>query len=48
MEAVAQRLLALRMSVGLSQMKMAKTLGLTQPAVNRYEKNLVSIPDTAL
>jgi len=48
MEAVSKRLLELRQSVNLSQMKLAKAIGLAQSAINRYEHNMVAVPDTAL
>ncbi len=37
MEIIAQRLKALRESVGVSQNKLGKLLGLPQSAINRYE-----------
>ena len=48
MEAVAKRISELRMSVNLSQMKMAKALGMAQSVVNKYERNLSSVPDKVL
>ena len=48
MEAVSKRLLELRQSVNLSQMKLSKAIGLAQSAINRYEHNMVAVPDTAL
>jgi transcriptional regulator with XRE-family HTH domain len=48
METVSQRLLELRQSVNLSQMKLAKAIGLAQSAINRYEHNQAAVPDTAL
>ena len=48
MEAVSKRLLELRQSVNLSQMKLAKAIGLAQSAINRYEHNMVAVPDNAL
>ena len=37
MEIIAERLKALRESVGLSQNKLGKLLGLQQASINRYE-----------
>ena len=48
MEAVAQRISELRKSINLSQMKMAKALGIAQSVVNKYERNLSSVPDKVL
>ena len=48
MEAVAKRMLELRQSVNLSQMKLAKALGVAQSAINRYEHNQAAIPDSVL
>ena len=48
MEAVSKRMLELRQSVNLSQMKLAKALGIAQSAINRYEHNQVAVPDNVL
>jgi repressor LexA len=48
MEIVAQRLLELRKSLSISQMKLAKMIGLNQSAINRYESGSGSIPDGAV
>ena len=48
MKAISKRMLELRESVNLSQMKLSKELGLSQSAINRYENNKGIIPDTAL
>ena len=48
MEAVSKRLFELRQSVGLSQMKLAKAIGVAQSALNRYEHNQAAVPDKAL
>ena len=48
MEAVSKRMLELRQSVNLSQMKLAKALGIAQSAVNRYEHNQAAVPDNVL
>jgi len=48
MEAVAKRMLELRTGVNLSQVKLSKALGISQAAVNRYERDQVAVPDTVL
>jgi len=48
MEAVAKRIKDLRESVNLSQNKMAKELGISQSALNRYEHDETSVPDDVL
>ena len=48
MEAVAKRMFELRTSVNLSQVKLSKALGISQAAVNRYERDQVAVPDTVL
>jgi len=48
MEVVAKRITELRMSLGLSQSKMAKALGISQSGLNRYEHNQVGISDDIL
>jgi len=48
MEAVAKRMFDLRTGVNLSQVKLSKALGISQAAVNRYERDQVSVPDTVL
>ena len=48
MERTAARLLELRQSVSLTQIKMAAALGLTQSALNRYEHNQQTISDDVL
>ena len=44
MQEVAQRLKALRESVGVSQAKLAALMGTTQASVNRYENGQSSPP----
>jgi len=46
MQATAKRLLELRKSVNMTQIKMAATLGISQSALNRYEHDQALIPDT--
>ena len=48
MEAVSKKLTELREGVNLSQMKLSKSLGLSQSAINRYEHNQVAVPDNVL
>jgi len=48
MEAVANRMRELRQSLNLSQMKLAKTIGVSQSAINKYEHNESAIPDNVL
>lgn len=48
MEAVSKRMLELRESVNFSQMKLSKTLDISQAAINRYEHNQVAVPDNVL
>jgi transcriptional regulator with XRE-family HTH domain len=48
METTANRMLELRKSVSLSQMKLAKALGIAQSALNRYEHNQASVSDSVL
>lgn len=44
MKIVGERLKALRESVGLSQMRMAKTFGAGQSSIYRYESGEASVP----
>lgn len=48
MEIVAKRMLELRTSVNFTQLKLSKALDISQSAVNRYERNQVSVPDLVL
>ena len=48
MEATAKRLLELRNSVGLSQMKLSKAIGVSQSALNRFEHDQQIISDELL
>ena len=48
MEITAQRLVELRKSVNLSQLKMAEALGITQSSLNRYEHDQSVISDKVL
>jgi len=48
MEITAQRLVELRKSISLSQLKMAEALGITQSSLNRYEHDQSVISDEIL
>ena len=48
MEKIAKRMLDLRTGVNLSQLKLSKALGISQAAVNRYERDQAAVPDTVL
>ena len=48
MNITAQRLLGLRESLKMSQMKLSKLLGISQTAVNRYERGETAINANAL
>ena len=48
MKNTAQRLTDLRDSLNVSQLKLSKLLGISQSAINRYERDLASVPDTVL
>ena len=48
MEITAKRLLDLRKSINLSQLKMAEALGISQSSLNRYEHDQAIISDEVL
>ena len=48
MEITSKRVLDLRMSVNISQARLAKELGISQSAINRYEHDSAAIPDSVL
>ena len=48
MEAIAKRMLELRTGVNLSQLKLSKALGISQAAVNRYERDQAAVPGTVI
>jgi len=48
MEATAARLVELRKSLNMTQVRMASVLGLSQSALNRYEHNEAVISDKVL
>ena len=48
MEITSERMFELRTSLNLTQAKLAKELGISQSAVNRYEHNESAVPDGVL
>jgi len=48
MKVVAKRLTELRTSLDYSQMKMAKSLDISQSALYRYENDIAPVPDKTL
>lgn len=48
MEIIAKRMRQLRESVHISQMKMAKTFGIGQSSIFRYESNETAVPAEVL
>ena len=48
MEATSRRMLDLRTSIKITQARLAKELGVSQAAINRYENNNAAIPDNVL
>lgn len=48
MNTISTRMTELRTSLGLSQMKLAKALRISQAALNRYEHGETSVPHTVL
>jgi len=48
MEATSKRMFDLRTKINITQARLAKELGISQPAINRYEHNEVAIPDSVL
>jgi transcriptional regulator with XRE-family HTH domain len=48
MEATSKRLCDLRAGVNVTQARLAKDLGISQSAINRYEHSSVAIPDNVL
>lgn len=48
MEIVAKRMTELRTSLNLSQAKLSRELGISQSAINRYEHNQSSVPESAI
>ena len=48
MEATSKRMSDLRTSINVSQARLAKELGISQSAINRYERNDAAVPDNVL
>ena len=48
MEATSKRMADLRESVNITQVRLAKELGISQAAINRYEHNNAAVPDNVL
>lgn len=48
MEIIAKRITELREGIKISQKKLAKLIGLTQPSVYRYENNIADLPSETL
>jgi len=48
MEATSRRMLDLRTSINITQARLAKELGISQSAINRYEHNSAAVPDNVL
>jgi len=48
MEATSKRMFDLRSSIKITQARIAKELGISQAAINRYENNNAAVPDNVL
>ena len=48
MEITSQRIFYLRTKINISQVRLAKELGISQSAINRYEHNDAVVPDNVL
>ena len=48
MEVTSTRMFDLRTNINISQVRLAKELGISQSAINRYEHNNAAIPDNVL
>ena len=48
MEATSKRLFDLRTGINITQARLAKELGVSQSAINRYERNDAAVPDNVL
>jgi len=48
MEIVSKRMVELRESINVSQMRLSKALGISQSAINRYEHNQASVSASVL
>ena len=48
MEATAGRMYDLRTRINITQARLAKEIGISQSAINRYEHNEAAVPDNVL
>jgi transcriptional regulator with XRE-family HTH domain len=48
MEATSERMFDLRTKINIAQARLAKELGISQAAINRYEHNAAAVPDSVL
>ena len=48
MEVTSNRMFDLRTNINITQARLAKELGISQSAINRYEHNDAAIPDNVL
>ena len=48
MEATSRRMFGLRTGINITQARLAKELGISQSAINRYEHNDTAVPDSVL
>ena len=48
MEVISKRMGELRASLNISQAKLGKAIGVSQAAINRYEHDQSSVPDSVL
>jgi len=48
MEVISKRMAELRASLNISQAKLGKAIGVSQAAINRYEHDESSVPDSVL
>ena len=48
METTSKRMVDLRVGINITQARLAKELGVSQSAINRYEHNGASVPDNVL
>jgi transcriptional regulator with XRE-family HTH domain len=48
MDATSKRMIDLRIGINITQARLAKELGISQSAINRYEHNNAAVPDNVL
>ena len=48
MDTTSKRMVDLRTGINITQARLAKELGVSQSAINRYEHNAVAVPDNVL